>query len=230
METLPKLLSKKKPFKNPTRWLLDVGALLSLAYFSYLMFAIVAKYIPVGTDNNFLLIKQTEVNTIPAYLIIFYIHVFSAGLALPAGFTQFNKRLLQKAPQIHRIVGYVYIVSVLLLAATSGFFIGLFANGGIIAKTSFVSLSILWFFFTYQALQTAIKRKFDQHRNYMIRSYALTLSALTLRMWKVVIVWIWHPLPMDTYVVISLLGWIPNYIIAELIIANKKINYKKLLR
>lgn len=201
-------------------------ALVCLAFFSYLMLAIVAKYIPIGRENNFLLIKQTEVQSVPVYLFIFYIHVFSAGFALPAGFTQFNTRLLRNHPKVHRILGYIYVLSILVLAAPSGFFIGIFANGGMVAKTSFVTLSILWFVFTFKAIQAIKKKQYQSHKNYMIRSYALTLSALSLRMWKVIIVSLLHPAPMDTYVVISILGWIPNYIIAEYIISkNKPINY-----
>ncbi len=201
-------------------------ALVCLAFFSYLMLAIVAKYIPIGRENNFLLIKQTEVQSVPVYLFIFYIHVFSAGFALPAGFTQFNTRLLRNHPKVHRILGYIYVLSILVLAAPSGFFIGIFANGGMVAKTSFVTLSILWFVFTFKAIQAIKKKQYQSHKNYMIRSYALTLSALSLRMWKVIIVSLLHPAPMDTYVVISILGWIPNYIIAEYIISkNKPIKY-----
>lgn len=193
-----------------------------LAYFSVLMFMIVFKYWPISTQNNFLSIKQTEVKTIPNYLTLFYIHVFSAGLAIPAGFTQFSSFLLTKYRKLHRVMGYIYVLSILFLAAPSGLFIGLFANGGIVAKTSFVTLAVLWFYFTYRGFSTAKKHQFDIHRDFMIRSYALTISALTLRMWKVVIVWLWHPAPMDTYVVISLLGWIPNSLLAEFIISKKR--------
>ncbi|WP_447641014.1 MULTISPECIES: DUF2306 domain-containing protein [Chitinophagaceae] len=224
MQAIPKRLTEKKVFKNMPGAVVNIVALLVLTFFTYLMLAIVAKYIPIGTDNNFLLIKQTEIQTVPTYLVFFYIHVFSAALALPAGFTQFSKSILRKHSKVHRAIGYLYIAGILFLAAPSGFFIGLFANGGMIAKTSFITLAILWFFFTYQGFRSAKNRQFIPHRSYMIRSYALTLSALSLRMWKVVIVSIFHPAPMDTYVVISLLGWIPNYIIAEFIIRIKAKN------
>jgi hypothetical protein len=55
----------------------------------------------------------------------------------------------------------------------------------------------------------------------MIRSYALTLSAISLRLFKYIIVFIWHPLPMDTYRIVAWLGWVVNLIIAEIIIHKK---------
>ncbi|MBK8983473.1 MAG: DUF2306 domain-containing protein [Ignavibacteria bacterium] len=56
------------------------------------------------------------------------------------------------------------------------------------------------------------------HRKYMIRSFALTLSAITLRAWKYALVFLFEPRPMDVYQLAAWLGWIPNLIIAEIII------------
>ncbi len=49
----------------------------------------------------------------------------------------------------------------------------------------------------------------------MIRSYALALSAITLRLWKLVLVQLLAPPPMEVYVLVSGLGWIPNWLLAE---------------
>ncbi len=57
----------------------------------------------------------------------------------------------------------------------------------------------------------------------MWRSFALTLSAVTLRMWKVIIVYLFHPNPMDVYQIIAWLGWIPNILLIEYLIAKKYI-------
>src|SRR5215212_8276557 len=104
--------------------------ILAYIFFCYLMLQIVLQYIPAGTDTAFLGIKQDYVN-IPFYLTAFYIHVFTAIMALPAGLTQFSKFILKQYPQIHKLNGRIYVISVVLLAAPSGFFIGLYANGGL---------------------------------------------------------------------------------------------------
>jgi hypothetical protein len=52
----------------------------------------------------------------------------------------------------------------------------------------------------------------------MIRSFALALSAITLRAWKYVIVAALQPRPMDVYVVAAWLGWALNLAVAEWII------------
>lgn len=192
--------------------------LLFFAYFFILMLRITLRYIPMNSEVSFLQIKQTEVTGIKAYLPVFYVHVYSAIFVLLAGFTQFNTRILVKYPKIHRWLGYLYVSLVLLLASPSGIFIGWFANGGLIAKTSFIILGVLWFWFTLKATLLILKRKITVHKQFMYRSFALAASAVTLRLWKVILVYLFQPAPMDVYQIIAWLGWIPNLLIAEWLI------------
>ena len=55
----------------------------------------------------------------------------------------------------------------------------------------------------------------------MIRSYALTLSALSLPMWKVLFAEFSNIGPMDRYRIIAWLGWGLNLLIAEFIIMQQ---------
>ena len=179
------------------------------------MIKITCQYIPFKTDAAFLQIKQTEVTEIPFYIIFFYIHVCSAIFVLLAGFTQFNSSLLKKLPRIHKNIGKFYVFTVLFLSAPSGLFIGIFANGGFYSKISFVTLSILWFYFTLRGFLYIKNKNIQLHKAFMLRSFALTFSAITLRFWKVILVYLFHPSPMDVYQIIAWLGWIPNLLIIE---------------
>jgi len=51
-----------------------------------------------------------------------------------------------------------------------------------------------------------------------MRSYALTLLAVTLRLWKLGLVLMFHPNPMDVYRVVAGLGFVPNLLLAEWLI------------
>ncbi|GAA4212186.1 hypothetical protein GCM10022289_42640 [Pedobacter jeongneungensis] len=199
----------------------QVAWLLFFAYFFMLMVQITLRYIPLSSEVSFLQIKQTEVSGIKAYLPIFYIHVYSAIFVLLAGFTQFNSKILARYPKIHQWLGYLYVSFVLLLASPSGVVMGWFANGGLIAKTSFIILGVLWFWFTLKATLLILKRKVIAHKKLMYRSFALATSAITLRLWKVILVYLFHPAPMDVYQIIAWLGWIPNLLIAEWLIKKK---------
>lgn len=195
--------------------------LVIFAYFFILMTVITLNYIPFGTNVAFLQIKQTEVTEIPSYIVFFYLHVYSAIFVLLAGFTQFISPILRNYPKIHRRFGRVYVFTILFLAAPSGLFIGYFANGGLFSRISFILLAILWFYFTLKGLLHIKSGKIELHKAFMFRSFALTFSAITLRFWKVIIVFLFHPAPMDVYQIIAWLGWIPNLLIIEYYIFKK---------
>jgi len=183
------------------------------------------QYIPYNTDVAFLRVKQ-DVIEIPFYKLAFFTHVYTTMLVLIAGFTQFSSIIRRKIPEIHRVSGWMYAVIVVMLAGPSGFYMGIYANGGIISQTAFCSLAVLWIFFTVMAVIKASKRDFISHRAFMVFSFALTLSAITLRAWKFGIVYFFHPHPMDVYHIVSWLGWVPNLLFAFLIIY--KFNIKKM--
>lgn len=181
------------------------------------MLKITLQYFPINFDVAFLRIKQNYVN-LTHYKIAFYAHVIFSIFSLLAGFTQFSKYIRLKFPKIHRRLGWVYTIIVISLAAPSGFIIGIYANGGFWSQLAFCLLAIFWFWFTLKAITTALKKRYQEHQVFMIRSFALTLSAITLRLWKYLIVMIFEPRPMDVYQIVAWLGWVLNLIFAEIII------------
>lgn len=187
------------------------------AYFCYLMLLITLQYIPMHMDIAFLRIKQEELQYF-YYPWAFFIHVYTAMLVLVAGFTQFSRRLQQKYPVLHRISGWIYVVVVVMLAGPSGFVIGVHANGGWSSQLAFCLLAIFWIFFTVMAVLKIKKKDMIAHRHWMLRSFALTMSAITLRAWKYVLVALFHPKPMDVYRWVAWLGWVVNLIIIEIYI------------
>ncbi|MFN0276339.1 MAG: DUF2306 domain-containing protein [Chitinophagales bacterium] len=196
---------------------LDAFLLFTYLFFCILMLLIVLQYIPPGTDTAFLGIKQEYIQ-MPIYLPAFYVHVFTAIFALPAGLTQFSKYIQKKHKAFHRFNGKVYVAAVVLVGAPSGFIIGIYANGGISSQIAFCLLSVLWFYFTVRAYSEARRKNFIAHKKFMYRSFALTLSAITLRAWKYILVYLFHPQPMDVYIIVAWLGWVLNLLIAEYII------------
>ncbi len=200
---------------------LSYGLLAIYAYFCYLMLLITLQYIPFDTDVAFLRIKQDYISR-DYYRWAFFIHAYTAIFALVAGFTQFSPLIRNQLPRIHRISGWLYLIVVLLLAGPSGIIIGIHANGGWSSQLGFCLLGILWIYFSWIALQKIKQRNISAHRDFMYRSFALALSAISLRAWKYVIVALWQPRPMDTYRIVAWLGWVGNLILAEIIISYIK--------
>ena len=194
--------------------------IVTLGFFLILMINISIPYFSLNDRTAFLRIKQWVIDN-QLWKLSFYVHVFTSCFCLIAGFTQFSKSILQNAPHMHRIFGWLYIVVVLVFSAPAGFIMSLYANGGLISQIAFVSLSCFWIVFTFIACQNVLQGNFLRHKKFMIRSYALTLSAITLRAWKFVLVFLLRPQPMDAYMMVAWLGWVPNLILAEWYIRNK---------
>lgn len=200
-----------------TRWIVGIIWLV-YAYFCYLMLDIMLQYIPYNTDVAFLQIKQNVIS-LPYYRLAFFTHVYTSMLVLPAGILQFSKWIRSHLPALHRSAGWMYSFVLLLFIAPSGFIMGIHANGGLGSQIAFCLLSILWIYFTLMALWKIKQRDMLSHQHFMIRSFALTLSAITLRGWKYVLVMLFHPHPMDVYRITAWLGWGLNLLIAEMMIA-----------
>ena len=199
-------------------WRIFLSAVL--AFFAFLMIRITLPYLSFETDVAFLRIKQWIIHH-DVWRIAFFVHVLTSMFLLIAGFTQFYNPFKNKMVNIHRTMGKLYIIVLLLLSGPAGFIMSLYANGGLLSQTAFTILSVLWIFFTVKAYLAIRNRDFVQHGNFMIRSYALTLSALTLRAWKFLLVILFHPHPMDAYMLVAWLGWVPNLILAEYLIRKK---------
>jgi uncharacterized membrane protein len=201
---------------------LTFSALLFLLglFFVVLMVQLTLPYLSFRYDVDFLLTKQAILH-VTAWRISFYTHIISSIFVLLTGILQFVRPLLRLYPHLHRLLGKVYVGCILLLSAPSGFVMALYASGGFWAKLSFSLVSVLWWCYTWQAYRLAVKGNIKQHRHYMYRSFALTLSAITLRsyMWVLPAFASLHHLHgKEMYVLVSWLSWVPNLLLAELLI------------
>ncbi|RYZ52872.1 MAG: DUF2306 domain-containing protein [Sphingobacteriales bacterium] len=131
---------------------------------------------------------------------------------------QFSPLLRKRLPLLHRISGRIYVAVILLASGPTGLIMGYYGNGGMVAQTAFCLLAVLWMFFTWKGFATARVGNISAHRKWMYRSYALTLSAISLRLWKWLLVLLFEPRPMDVYQVVAWLGWVGNLVAAELIL------------
>lgn len=194
---------------------------LALVFFSYLMVLITFQYIPIDFDAAFLRIKQNEI-VLVHYQWAFFIHVYSSIFLLLAGFTQFSSYIRAQFPVIHRKLGMAYVILIVLLASPTGLVMAFYANGGLWSRISFSLLAVIWFIFTLKAFTSALKKNWTSHKNFMLRSYALTLSAISLRLFKWIIVSTFALPPMDTYKIVAWAGWVVNLLIIEVYIAKRK--------
>jgi hypothetical protein len=198
-----------------------------ILYASWLMLLLSLPYTSFDRHVDFLMTKQL-VYHLRLWRVSFYTHVFVSILVLLTGLLQFSWYLLKKYPGVHRTSGKIYVLVVLLFSGPSGLLMGFYANGGLPARISFVILATLWIAVTWMGWRYALQRNWQKHAAMLIRSYALTLSAITLRFYAFLIGIFHIPLhPVNRYILISWLSWTLNLLIAEAIIkwGFRKINH-----
>lgn len=143
----------------------------------------------------------------------FYVHIVAGGLALLVGWTQFALRFRNKKLSLHRQLGKVYVLCV-LMSALAGMYIAIFASGGWIPQLGFFCLGAVWFCTTWMAYRYIKKRSVEKHRQMMIYSYAACFAAVTLRIWLPVLTIIIGD-SLIAYQLVAWLCWIPNLIVAR---------------
>jgi uncharacterized membrane protein len=196
-------------------WLVFAFLAVSIGLYPSLYFFLDRKFSLLAT-------KTDEVLTDPAWNVGFYIHIIFAGLAMLAGWTQFSPRIRKFHLDIHRTLGKIYVVSV-MLAAPAGFYIAFNATGGIVSGFGFSTLAVLWFSTTLVAYLAIRRLDTRRHEMAMIFSYSLCFAAVTLRLWLPVLIYLiddYH----TAYRTVAWLCWVPNLIFA--LIYTRRLNMK----
>ena len=108
-------------------------------------------------------------------------HTLAGIFALLIGPINFSSRIRQRYLQLHRVLGRIYVVSVFVGAAT-----GIALAFGRPGFPGTCGQATAWVVCTTAAFITARNRHIIQHRQWMIRSYAVTftfVSSRVLNLW-----------------------------------------------
>lgn len=144
------------------------------------------------------------------------VHAGFALTALTLGPLQFLKGLRTRRPWLHRWMGRTYVLAC-LIAGAAGLVLAFGATTGPVSTAGFGLLALAWLYTTGRAWSLAHARRFVEHRRWMIRSFALTFAAVTLRLYLPFA--FFSPFGYDdTYRAISFLAWVPNLVFAELFV------------
>ena len=141
------------------------------------------------------------------------LHLAGGIVALVLGAFQVNSRLRSRFLSIHRWSGRVYVFAA-VVGGVAGFTLALHSFGGLVTHFGFGLMAICWVIATLNAYRHIRRGDLIAHRAWMLRSYALTLAAVTLRIY----------LPLSqiaeiefeaAYQAISWLCWVPNLLVVE---------------
>lgn len=142
-------------------------------------------------------------------------HMLIAPIALLLGPFQFFPGLRTRYPHIHRWSGRVYVVAC-VIAGTGALATAPYASGGPVAGLGFGILAVLWIGTSLAAWRAAMQRNFASHRLMMRFSYALTFSAVTLRLQIPIGFTLGYPSYSAMSAWLAYTSWIPNVLIVAL--------------
>lgn len=108
-------------------------------------------------------------------------HTLCGTFALLAGPLQFSSRFRQRHLQLHRVVGRIYFASVIL-----GAFTGIALAAGRPGLPGTAMQGAAWIICTTAAVIAARNRQVTAHRQWMARSYAVTFTFVSSRVFNLV--------------------------------------------
>ena len=160
------------------------------------------------------------------YNACFYIHIFAGSLCIITALIQFSRYVLKKSKAIHRWSGKLYVVVVLFLGAPTGLFMSFFAKGSFWERALFMFMAGFWFITTRNGLFTIYKKNIIAHKIWMMRSYAMAMTAVTFRVYHIVFFLLnWDHL--ENYELSLWISVVGNMLFAEWIIYRQSKNYLK---
>jgi len=110
----------------------------------------------------------------------YYVHLLFALPVLLGAPLQFTSELRLRMPAFHRAVGRAYICGATIAALTAVYMGTAGPYEG--SRLSIAITGTLWMFFTLAAWRHAVAKNFVAHRTFMIRSYAMALVLVWLRL------------------------------------------------
>jgi hypothetical protein len=123
---------------------------------------------------------------------------------------------------VHRVVGRVVLGSI-AVAGTAGLVLAPHSLAGPVGTAGFGLLAASWLTCAAAALRTIHRRDVAAHRRWVVRTFALTYAAVTLRLWLAVLVTGQVALAgvpdqvafQRAYLLVPFLAWVPNLLVAE---------------
>lgn len=153
-------------------------------------------------------------------------HATFSALAMIAGPWQFLASFRRRSLDTHRWTGRVYCAAVAIAWVTS-LPIASHAQTGPVASAGFLTLGAFWIATTAAGYFTIRAGRRNQHREWMIRSYALTAAAITLRIYLPLFTLAGIPFA-AAYPAISWLCWIPNLLLAEWLVRRSALHKNRI--
>lgn len=191
------------PYVNTDQWTLGKRALWGLFALICLLYGLFALSAGLGLD---------ETGKVRSLQVAFAVHALAGGVVLIAGIAQLNSALRRRMMAAHRWVGRIYVICA-LVASIAAVANAAFFDVSRAAQLSFATLGATWFATTAIGWRMIRARDVARHREWMLRSFSLSLFFVTFS--------IWVPLLAGSgtgggYAMAVTLSWVLNLMVAEI--------------
>jgi hypothetical protein len=199
-----------------------------IAIFSSLLIYNTLPYFSFSKNFSFIEERELLFQSI-IYKASFYIHIAAGAFCIGTSLVQFSSFILKKRKAVHIWSGRLYVFVVLLLGAPTGLYMAFFAKGSFYERALFLFMALFWFFTTFKGLASILAKNVLAHKMWMIRSYAMAMTAVTFRIYHIVFYLLdWDHL--ENYELSLWISVIGNMLIAESFIFRKSKRYLSTLR
>jgi hypothetical protein len=217
--------SRRSTLQKSARVFFQMLFWIPVTVFSLLLVYNTLPYFSFSKDFSFIqersLLFQSDL-----YHASFYIHIFAGALCITTALIQFSRYILKKSKAIHRWSGKIYVFVVLFLGAPTGLYMSFFAKGSFWERVLFMFMAITWFVTTFYGLSAIHKRNILSHKIWMMRSYAMAMTAVTFRVYHIIFYMLdWGHL--ENYELSLWISVVGNMLFAEYIIYRKSKSYLK---
>jgi uncharacterized membrane protein len=180
-----------------------------LMTFGVVLLALFAlRYFLFGREAYFELNRQSYINHEAGILL----HIGAMMIGVLMGPTQFLRGFRDKHRGIHRTMGKVYLVAS-TIGGFSGMYMAFYTYADAISGVSFFLLGTGVVLSNYMAYTAIRRRDVTTHREWMTRSFALMLAAVTLRIEVAPLQAIFGEY--TGYAIVAWSCWVANILVAE---------------
>ncbi len=179
-----------------------------------------------GSEPHEFLIERPHLTMHSWWRYSLYVHVISGCLCLASSLLQYSKIFLKRYVKVHKSLGYVYVLSLLIAVIPTGLILSNVAKGGWISQVGFHAMNVSVLVCVILGMRAIFQKRVQEHQAWMTRSFALITSAITFRTLQV----IFHQFHVPYEIVYPTCVWlsiIVNVWVAEYYLYKSKTNTNK---
>lgn len=140
-------------------------------------------------------------------------HAMGGAVAALIGPFQLITKLRTSWPRVHVWMGRTYLLAV-LAGGLGGLYFAPMSTAGIVGSLGFTTLALFWLYSGTRAYLAIRRGNVQLHRRWMLRNYALTFGAATLRI-ELPLLIIGGVAFATAYTLVAWISWVPNWLVVE---------------